>query len=122
MTTDFIATIFDEYGAGVWARDTDLTTAVQDAAKQFRMDFAGIYRVPPDYTFKVMVYDVRGYDRLVVGADVVRCAATKQDIPVFKLMEFTEQTDTLNEWIDSNLDFGDKHLPQPELLPHEEAD
>ena len=91
MTTDFIATIFDEYGAGVWARDPDLTTAVQDAAKQFRMDFAGIYRLPLDFTFRVLVYDVRGHERVYVGATEVRCADTKQHIPVFKLMEFAMQ-------------------------------
>jgi hypothetical protein len=120
MTTDFIATIFDEYGAGVWSRDADLLTAVQDAAKRFRMDFAGIYRLPPDFTFRVLVYDVRGYDKVVVGANVMQCADTEQPIPVFKLMEFTEQPDLLEEWIDTNLDFGDTDLPQPELLPHVE--
>lgn len=111
--TDFIATIFDEYGAGVWARDPDLTTAVQDAAKQFRMDFAGIYRLPLDFTFRVLVYDVRDHERVYVGANEVRCADTKQYIPVFKQMEFTEQPDLLEE--------GDTDLPQPELLPHEET-
>jgi hypothetical protein len=74
MTTDFIATIFDEYGAGVWSRDADLRTAVQDAAKRFRMDFAGIYRLPPDFTFRVLVYDVRGHDTRGMSAQP-RCAA-----------------------------------------------
>jgi hypothetical protein len=48
--SDFIATIFDEYGAGVWSRDADLRTAVQDAAKRVPHGFcrylpptAGLY-------------------------------------------------------------------------------
>ena len=118
--TDFIATLFDEYGAGVWARDPDLTTAVQDAVKQFRMDFTGIYHLPPDFTFRVLVYDVRGHERVYVGATEVRCADTKQHIPVLKVIEWTDQPDALEEWMDTNLDFGDTDLPQPELLPHVE--
>jgi len=118
--SDFIATIFDEYGAGVWSRDADLRTAVKDAAKRFRMDFAGIYRLPPDFTFRVFIYDVRGHDRVYVGATEVRCAETKQHIPVLKVIDWTDQPDALEEWMDTNLDFGDKHLPQPELLPHVE--
>ena len=113
--SDFIATIFDDYGAGVWSRDADLSTAVRDAAKRFRMDFAGIYRLPPDFTFRVFVYDVRGHERVYVGATEVRCADTKQHIPVFKVMEFTDQTDKLTECPDTD-------LPQPELLPHKETD
>ena len=118
--SDFIVTIFDEYGAGVWARDADLSTAVRDAAKQFRMDFAFVYHLPPDFTFRGLVYDVRGHERVYVGATEVRCADTKQHIPVLKVIEWTDQPDALEEWMDTNLDFGDKHLPQPELLPHVE--
>jgi hypothetical protein len=111
--SDFIATIFDEYGAGVWSRDADLRTAVKDAAKRFRMDFAGIYRLPPDFTFRVFIYDVRNHERVYVGATEVRCADTKQHIPVLKVIEWTDEADALEEWMD-------KHLPQPELLPHVE--
>jgi hypothetical protein len=111
--SDFIATIFDEYGAGVWSRDADLRTAVKDAAKRFRMDFAGIYRLPPDFTFRVFIYDVRNHERVYVGATEVRSADTKQHIPVLKVIEWTDEADALEEWMD-------KHLPQPELLPHVE--